>query len=101
MTEPASANGSYVLTLFVTGSSLVSTRAVENIRRICVTHLDGRCRLDVIDIASDPEAAERRGIVAIPTLIKGSPPPEVRLIGDMSDTEAVLSRLDIPAARVS
>lgn len=96
MSAPASTDD-FVLTLFVTASSALSTRALENIRRICVTHLDGKCRLDVVDIGTDPEAAEDRGIVAIPTLIKGAPLPEVRLIGDMSDTDGVLSRLGIPA----
>lgn len=92
MTDPA---GSYTLTLFVAGSTALSSRSIENIRRICVTHLGGKCELDVVDIAADPEAAEANGIVAIPTLIKGSPLPEVRLIGDMSDTEGVLTRLNI------
>lgn len=92
LTDPSQ---SYTLTLFVAGSSALSARAIDNIRRICVNHLDGRCELDVVDIANDPEAAETNGIVAIPTLIKGSPLPQVRLIGDMSDTDGVLARLNI------
>ena len=88
----------YVLTLFVAGSSVVTARAVENIRRICAGQLEGRCRLDVVDVATDPEAAEVNGIVAVPTLIKGSPLPQVRLIGDLSDTDGVIRRLEIAPA---
>lgn len=90
----------YVMTLFVAGSSLLTKRAVDNVRRICSNQLEGRCRLDVVDIAEDPDTAEAHGIVAVPTLIKGAPLPEVRLVGDMSDTARVMSRLDIEATEV-
>ena len=35
-------SGKYVLRLFVTGLTLRSTRAIENIRKICTEHLPGR-----------------------------------------------------------
>lgn len=95
MTPSETTTPLYVLTLFVAGSSVITARAVENIRKICSTHLAGRCRLDVVDIGTDPGSAEAHGIVAVPTLIKGSPLPEIRLIGDMSDADAVIQRLDI------
>lgn len=92
---PTDLSVGYALTLFVAGPSALSARAIENVRRICAIHLEGGCELEVVDVATDPEAAEANGIVAIPTLIKASPLPQVRLVGDMSDTEAVLSRLNI------
>lgn len=85
----------YVLGLFVTGILPNSTRAVININAICEKHLKGRYELEVIDIYQQPALAIKDDIIAIPVLIKKFPLPEVRLIGDLSDTEKVLKGLDI------
>lgn len=95
--EAASAHGAgrYVLRLFVSGLTERSTRAVENVRRICESHLNGRYDLEVIDIYQQPELARGEQIVAAPTLIKTLPLPLRRVIGDLSDTERVLVGLDL------
>ena len=90
--------GVYRLKLFVAGNSSRSTRAIENIRQICSENLDGRCDLEVIDIAENPGAAEENRIIAVPTLLKEGPLPTVRLIGDMSESRKVLEGLNIPRA---
>lgn len=94
---PAGANGAsrYVLRLFVSGLTARSTRAVENVRKICESHLNGRYDLEVIDIYQQPELARGEQIVAAPTLIKTLPLPLRRVIGDLSDTERVLVGLDL------
>ena len=86
----------YVLRLFITGMTPNSKRAVENIKNICEEHLAGRYELQVIDIYQQPSLAEEEQIIAAPTLIKVLPKPLKRLIGDMSDTEKVISSLGIP-----
>lgn len=88
-------NESYLLRLFVTGMTPNSKKAVENIKRICEEYLKGRYELEVIDIYQQPELAEEEHVFAAPTLIKKNPLPLKRLIGDMSDTEKVLSGLDL------
>ena len=85
----------YVLRLFVTGHTPRSLRAVDNIRRICETHLKGNYGLEVIDLYQQPELAAKHHIVATPTLVKSLPPPLRRLIGDLSDTAGSLRRLGI------
>jgi circadian clock protein KaiB len=87
----------YVLRLYVTGSTPRSTRAIENMRRICETKLDGSYDLEVIDIYQDPEASREAQIIAAPTLIKLLPLPLRRIIGDLSDSEKVLAGLDLRA----
>ena len=49
--------------------------------------------MDIIDIYEHPEKITKEQIIAIPTLIKKSPLPEVRLTGDLSDTEKVVNEL--------
>jgi len=85
----------YVLRLYVSGSTLKSALAVENIKRICEQHLKNRYDLEVIDIYQQPNLARDEQIVAVPTLIKRLPLPLRRLIGDLSNQENVLFGLDL------
>jgi circadian clock protein KaiB len=85
----------YVLRLFVSGSTAKSALAVENIKRICEQHLKNLYDLEVIDIYQQPNLARDGQIVAVPTLIKLSPLPLRRLIGDLSNPKKVLIGLDL------
>jgi circadian clock protein KaiB len=85
----------YVLCLYVSGSTSKSALAVENIKRICEQHLKSRYDLEVVDIYQQPSLAREDQIVAVPTLIKRSPLPLRRLIGDLSDLKKVLFGLDL------
>jgi circadian clock protein KaiB len=85
----------YVLRLYVSGSTLKSALAVENIKRICEQRLKNRYDLKVIDIYQQPNLARDEQIVAVPTLIKRFPPPLRRLIGDLSNLKKVLFGLDL------
>jgi circadian clock protein KaiB len=85
----------YVLRLYVSGSTLKSARAVENIKRICEQHLKNRYDLQVFDIYQQPNLARDEQIVAVPTLIKRFPHPVRRLVGDLSNLKKVLFALDL------
>jgi len=91
----SSRQAKYVLRLYVSGSTLKSALAVENIKRICEQHLKNRYDLKVIDIYQQPNLAREEQIVAVPTLIKRLPSPLRRLVGDMSNLKKVLFGLDI------
>jgi len=88
-------NGAYVLRLYVAGSTPLSSRAITNIKAICETHLKGRYDLKVVDLYEQPERAREDQILVAPTLIRQSPLPVRRMIGDLSKTERVLAALDI------
>ena len=81
--------------LYVSGSTLKSALAVENIKRICEQHLKNRYALEVIDIYQLPNLARDEQIVAVPTLIKWLPLPRRRLIGDLSNLKKVLFGLNL------
>lgn len=85
----------YLLRLYITGVTPKSTRAVRNLKAICEEHLQGRYRLEIIDIYQQPVLAKGEQIFAAPTLVKYLPHPLRRLIGDMSEKEKVLLGLDI------
>ena len=85
----------YVLRLYVTGTSPRAQVAIANLRRICEQDLRGQYDLEIIDVLEHPEVAESEKILATPTLIKQLPPPLRRVIGDLSDKEKVLLGLEV------
>jgi circadian clock protein KaiB len=88
----------YVLRLYITGTTAKSMRAVENVRWLCEEHLAGDYDLAVVDVYQQPELAAREQLFAAPTLVKELPLPLRRLVGDMSNHERVLAGLDVVAA---
>lgn len=84
-----------MLRLFVTGTTQRSTRAIENLRRVCEERLEGRYVLEVVDIYQQPEAARDNQVICAPTLIRLLPAPVRRIIGDLSNSERVLRGLDL------
>jgi circadian clock protein KaiB len=91
-------SGQFVLRLFVSGSTPKSSRAVENVKRICEAFLPGRYELEVVDVYQQPELARDKQLIAAPTLIREEPPPVRRIVGDMSNEEKVLIGLDLRCA---
>ncbi len=85
----------YVLRLYVTGATPKSLRAIENIKRICEEHLEGRYSLEVVDVYQQPVLAKGEQIVAAPTLVKCLPLPLRRFIGDMANSDRILLGLDL------
>jgi circadian clock protein KaiB len=85
----------YVLRLYVTGQTPRSLKSVENLQHLCEKYLPGRFHLEVIDIYQQPALAAEGQIIAAPTLIKATPLPLRRLVGDFSDTERVVLGLDL------
>jgi circadian clock protein KaiB len=84
----------YQLKLFITGASPNSVKAVTNIKSICEQYLKGNYTLEIIDIYQQPLLAQQEQIIALPVLIKLSPQPSRRLVGNMSDTKKVLKGLN-------
>src|SRR4051812_20707220 len=84
----------YRLRLFVTGATPNSTRAISNLKEFCETFLAGKYELEIIDVYQQPLIAEKEQLIALPMLVKLSPLPQRRLIGDMSDTDKVLRGLN-------
>ncbi|RBQ09889.1 circadian clock KaiB family protein [Pedobacter miscanthi] len=83
------------LRLFIAGSSPVSARAIKNIRDICEEFLKNRYTLEIIDAHQQPLLVRDENVTAIPMLIKKTPSPKKRLIGDFSNLEKVLIGLGI------
>lgn len=81
--------------LYVAGDVPRSRSAVRALTSLCEEHLSGRYELTVIDVVAHPERAESARILATPTLLRLSPAPRVRIIGDLSLTANVLAGLGL------
>ena len=88
-------NHEYVLSLYITGATPNSIRAITNIKQICEEHLKGRYSLQIVDVYQQGALAEQEQLIALPLLIKRTPLPERRMIGDLSNTEKVLKGLGL------
>lgn len=83
------------LKLYVAGSTPRSAAALENLKRLCETHLAGRYSIEVVDLLVNPQLAAGDQILAVPTLVRKFPEPLRKIIGDLSNEERVLVGLDV------
>jgi circadian clock protein KaiB len=83
------------LTLFITGQTLRSRSAVYHLRKLSDEVADGQYELTIIDVLEHPHLAEEAKVIATPTLVKTSPPPIRRIVGDLANTREVLRWLDL------
>jgi circadian clock protein KaiB len=83
------------LRLYTAGQSPKSLRAIENLRKICEEHLEGRYHIEVVDLLKDPKLARGDQIFAIPTLVRQLPVPIKQILGDLSNMERALVGLDL------
>lgn len=85
-----------VFRLYIVGDAPNSVRAVANLNAICQQHLPGRFRIEIVDILTDPSRAQDENILLTPTLLKVSPKPSSRIVGNLSETDLVLQSLALP-----
>jgi circadian clock protein KaiB len=83
------------LRLYVAGQTARSLAALANLKAICEEHLEGRYRIQVIDLLERPQLARGDQILALPTLVRKLPEPIRKLVGDLSDRERALVGLDL------
>ncbi|MEM1392590.1 MAG: circadian clock KaiB family protein [Cyanobacteria bacterium P01_D01_bin.116] len=91
----SSLDSNYVLKLYVTGDTPRSGRAISNLKELCQEHFVFDYKIHIIDVLKQPDVAEKEKIIVTPTLIRESPSPQVRIIGDLSDIKTVLMGLGI------
>ena len=89
------ATGKFVLRLFVAGATDRSHQAVLRARHLCEVELKDNFELEVIDIYQQPNLARDNQIVATPTLVKDSPPPSRRFIGNLANLAGLFIDLDM------
>ncbi|MBF0517134.1 MAG: circadian clock KaiB family protein [Nitrospirae bacterium] len=95
MTQPTGEMKKYDLKLYVTAMTLLSMRAIANVKGLCEEYLEGQYELEIIDIFQRPSLAKRERIIATPMLKIKRPMAERVFVGDMSQIGKILAELNI------
>lgn len=85
----------WLFRIYIAGITPKSVRALENLKRLCEDLLDGNYRIEVVDLLKHPDRASMDQILAIPTVVRKTPDPEHKVIGDLSDRNRVVAGLGI------
>ena len=83
------------LRLYVAGQAPNSVKAIANLDAICRQYLKDGYRLEIVDVCEHPQRALDDGVVVTPSLAKVAPGPVSNVIGNLSDTSAVLAALGL------
>ena len=81
--------------LYIADETPTSVRAISNLKNIRQEYLHDRCTIEVVDILQDPLRTLSEGVLVIPTLIRLSPLPVRKIVGDLSETITVLHALGL------
>jgi circadian clock protein KaiB len=81
------------LRLYVAGNAPNSLNAIQNAQAICEKYFASGYDLEIVDMLEHPRRALTDGIIVTPTLLKLSPPPLKRAVGNLSDTTQLLLTL--------
>ena len=86
----------YSFRLYVAGRTVRSREAETNLRFLCEAQVPGRYEFEVVDANERPDLAEEARILATPTVVRLTPLPVLRVIGDLSDQIRAAAGLGIP-----
>jgi circadian clock protein KaiB len=81
--------------IFIAGETPKAKLAYANLRSICDQYLANNCKITMQDISKNPKLARENQITAIPTIIRKNPLPKKTLIGDLSDVNRAVSKLEL------
>ena len=84
-------NSSYVLHLFIKGDRPSAEKTLSNIHKLLEEGLDSSYTLKVIDLDKNPQQAAKERIAIAPTLVRVSPQPIRRIVGQLDDIGRVLN----------
>jgi circadian clock protein KaiB len=82
--------------LYVAGDGPNSTLAIGNLNDLCREHLSERHEIEIVDVFREPERALADGVLLTPMLVKLSPQPVRKIIGNLSQLETTLVTLGLP-----
>ena len=84
-----------VMRLYIASNAPNSLRAVANLAAICKEYLEGKFKLEIIDVLEHPLRALADGILVTPSLAKILPLPAARIVGSLVEKTEVLRALGV------
>jgi circadian clock protein KaiB len=96
--QAAPRNGALRLQLYVAGESPNSIAAIRHLRALLSGYPGVKVELELVDVLKHPERAMREGVLVTPTMVKLSPAPRRRVVGNLKDPEVLVSVLGLSDA---
>lgn len=81
--------------LYVAGATINSQRAIANLSALCLAHLPGRHRIEIVDVQENPERALADRVFLVPSLVILEPARVRTIIGTLSHVDSVLEILGL------
>ncbi len=97
--DPAAGGDAHAaaLRLYISRRSGAGQSIERSLRALARALPPGRLELEVLDVFEDPDRAQDDRVIATPTLIRTFPEPELRVIGTITDLDAMLGHLGLDA----
>ncbi len=86
---------------YISGQASKSIEDAQNLKVLLDKRLKNQYSFEIVNVLDHPQLAQEDKILATPTLVKIAPPPEIRIVGDLSDKERVLTALGLAAEKES
>jgi circadian clock protein KaiB len=83
--------------LYVADHGPNSAQAVNNLIALCRKHLLNRYEIEIVDVLREPKRALADMVLMTPTLVKLSPAPATRIVGNLSQLQPLLQSLGLAA----
>jgi circadian clock protein KaiB len=90
----------YVVRLYVAGGTPVARRAESSLRQL-MSMVQANVELEVIDVVTNPAAAEAAGVLATPLVVREEPTPRRRIVGDLTDRTRLAEALGLDQIRLA
>lgn len=81
--------------LYIAGDAPNSAQARANLTALCRAHLADRHEIEIVDVFRHPRRALVDGIFMTPTLVRVTPTPGCKIVGNLSQTQTVLAALGL------
>jgi circadian clock protein KaiB len=91
-------NVTFRFRLYIAGMSQNSVLAQNNIRDYCRMHIPDRHDIEIVDVLEDHQRALSDGVLVTPTLVRLAPMPECRIVGNLNNSEWLISALGFDRA---
>ena len=79
--------------LYIAGESVNSKLALSNLKSFCDTYYPNNYHIEQIDVLLSPDIAWAQGVTATPMLLRLTPAPAIKMMGNLSDTAQLINSL--------
>lgn len=85
----------HIFRVYIAGEAPNSVLALHNLKALCLKLYRDDYRIDVVDVLLSPERAWAEGVIVTPMVLRVSPEPVVKIIGNLNNTDQVLGALGL------